>query len=398
MEEAIKDVDLSGLAFIRYDNAKSKYTNGSDSDSTWKFRAVANLQTKIDDNFFFLAGIRYGVDTPDVDSGSHLSTSVGGNTDKKFMLNQLLVGWTPGADTTIMAGRYVLGTFFTDDMYGDGVKIVNTGIEGMTLAALWADALEADGDIGTLGLDLGLTTTNQQQQTVPVTDTIQFLTGKKVTDHNLYGVAAIGSYNPISYQMWYAYLQDVVALFAVEAALNFDISDDVNFGVKGQYAFSDFDGEFKDLVPVGDSKFWGVEASTEVFGFDLSGGYVRYEAKDNLLGLSSFEDNGAFISAGEDLASYPAYLGKNSYWFVTAGYTIPNIGLRIGADYLKGKFGIVDLANVGVGEREKAEEIVGRIEYDYSAKLNLTGWYSHIDWKDADAEDDHFRIQATYKF
>ncbi|MBQ3675574.1 MAG: major outer membrane protein, partial [Campylobacter sp.] len=132
LEEAIKDVDLSGVAFIRYQMNKD---NSKESSSTWKFRTVTNLQTKIDDNFFFLAGIRYGVDGPDTDEGSFGlgSTSYPKDSDKKFMFNQLLVGWTPGS-TTVMAGRYTLGTFFTDDMYGDGIKVVNTGVEGLVLA------------------------------------------------------------------------------------------------------------------------------------------------------------------------------------------------------------------------------------------------------------------------
>ena len=375
LEEAIKDVDISGLAFVRYQMNKD---NSKESSSTWKFRTVTNLQTKIDDNFFFLAGIRYGVDAPDTDEGSFgtSTTSNGQDTDKKFMLNQLLVGWTPGS-TTVMAGRYTLGTFFTDDMYGDGIKVVNTGIEGTVLAALWADALEADGDIGTLGLDL-----------LGTDDAIKDLTGKKVTDHNLFGVAAIGSYNPISYQMWYAYLQDVAALFAIETALNFEISDNVGLGLKGQYAFTKFDGEFKTAVPVvDDSKFAGGELSFNAFGFDASAGYVYYKAKNGSYSLSSFEDNGAFISAGEILASYSFYQGRNDYWFATAGYTIPGTGLRIGADYLSGKF-----------NEEKADEVVGRLEYDYNSKLNFTGWYAYANYKDADYKEDIMRLQATYKF
>ena len=378
LEEAIKDVDISGMAFVRYQMNKD---DSKESSSHWKFKSVVNLKTTIDDNFFFLAGIRYGAGA-DTDNASEISTSYGNaisvnfddkeavynGGDKKFMLNQLLVGWTPGS-TTVMAGRYVLGTFFTDDMYGDGIKIVNTGIEGMTLAALWADALEKDGDIGTLDL----------------TDDI--------TNHNLYGVAAIGSYDPISFQMWYAYLQDIAGLFAVEAALDFGVSDNVSFGIKGQYAFADIDEDVKALG-VDDSKFAAGEASLNVFGFDASAGYVYYKAKDNKYSLTSFEDQGSFIDAGEIITGYSAYKGKNNYFFVTAGYTIPNTGLRIGADYLNGKF-----TDAESGDRFKAQEYVGRIGYDYNSKLNFTAWYAHADYKPSDKDDeDAMRIQATYKF
>lgn len=42
--------------------------------------------------------------------------------------------------------------------------------------------------------------------------------------------------------------------------------------------------------------------------------------------------------------------GENHYWYVVAGYTIPDTGIRIGADYLDGK-----------ADGDNAYEVVGRI-------------------------------------
>ena len=366
LEEAIKDVDVSGWAFVRYQ--ASNYKNNGDGD-WWKYKAIINAKTKIDDHFFFLAGIRYGAgaDKDLSSAGSGGSTSNPQAAGRKFMLNQILLGYNIGG-TTITAGRYVLGTFFTADMYGDGIKIVNTDIQGLTLAALFADALEQDGDAYSRKLGA--------------------VNGKTTTDHNLYGVAAIGSYDPVSFQLWYAYLEDVTKLFAAELAFNFNVMDDFGIGLKGQYGFSDFDGEFKDATlaagtPVTDSKFAAGEASIKPFGAELSAGYVYYKAKDGGISVSSFEDNGGFISAGEvlvsqqELMSYSGYIGKNDYWFVKAGYKIPGTGLKISADYVDGKF-------TGMNEgRVKANEWVGRINYAYNKHLDFTTYYSEVKFKDA---------------
>ena len=393
LEEAIKDVDLSGMAFVRYQNAKRSGEVGD--GNWWKFKSVLTLKTKIDDNFFMLAGFQYGADKDLGSSGDILKAdgtvkeaNDGFDTDT-FKVTQALLGYNIGG-TTVMVGRYNIGAFFTDDMLGDGIKVVNTDVQGLTLAALWADALQNDGDVldGKTGAVRGL---------------IKERTGRDVLSHNLYGVAAIGSYDPLAFQIWYASLQDVANLFAIEAGLNFNITDDITLGVTGQYAFTDMDGDLKEKVPeAADSKFAAGKAEFGAFGFDLGAGYVYYKAKDGKYSLSSLDDNGQFIAAGQvmvpdsGVSSYHAYAGKNDYWFVTAGYKIPNTGISFGAEYVDGKFNKGN--TVGV-EEFKAKEIVGRLGYKYNKKLNFTSWYSYIDYDPEKMVDDKtFRVQAQYKF
>lgn len=365
LEEAIKDVDVGGMLRVRYTNDSSKNANENRTgDSNWNFKGELNLKTKIDDNFFAVAGIRY-LDTD-------RSTSLSGKDTRGdgFDLNRAYFGYAVG-NTVVQVGRQDVGAFFTDDMFGDGIKVLNSDIEGLTLAALWMDALERDSDIGTLGIRDGKQ--------------------KEVTDHNLYGVAALGSYDPVSFQVWYAILEDVTDLFAVELATSFDVNDDVNLNAKFQYAFSDIDSSFKkDLNNiVDDADFYGVEVGTKLFGADLTAGYVDFSTKKDKKSLVSFEDSGSFIKPGEELVDYTIFNGKNNYWFVTAGYTIPDTGVRIGADYLDGKNKVVD-------EKTKMKEIVGRLEYAHSDKLKFKTWYSHV--KEGDEKNDRVRFEAKYSF
>ena len=371
LEEAIKGVDVSGMTRIRYTATNSKET-GKDTKhkSEWNFKATMNVKTTIDDNFFNVVGIRYAT----TDSAMHESTAT---QDKyKFEANQFFLGATFG-NTTIQLGRQTIGAFFTDDMYGDGIKVLNTDVEGLVLAALFMDSLEKDRDIDTLSVGK--------------------VNKKLVTDHNLYGVAAIGSYDPISFQLWYASLEDVTNLFALELAGDFAVSDDVKLGLKGQYAFSDFDGKFKTALgnEVHDGDFWAIEASSEFFGVDFSAGYINFSTKEDKVSLNSFEDQGSFISPGEELLNYRYYEGKNRYYFITAGYTIPDSGVRLGIDWVDGSI-------KHSGNKKDQSEIVARAEYQYNEKLSFETWYSHIDErvKGADGSDktDEFRFQAKYSF
>lgn len=384
LEEAIKGVDVSGMTRIRY-TAKNEKKDKAETThgSKWNFKAVMNVKTTIDDNFFNVVSIRYNsTDAGNAyidDDGKKFSSTADDKKNHKFEANQFFLGATFG-NTTIQLGRQTIGAFFTDDMYGDGIKVLNTDVEGLVLAALFMDSLENDDDIGSLGAGE--------------------VNEKFVTDHNLYGVAAIGSYDPISFQLWYASLEDVTNLFALELAGDFAVSDDVKLGLKGQYAFSDFDGKFKtglknSTTPVDDGSFWAIEASSEFFGVDFSAGYIDFSTKENVYSLNSFEDQGSFISPGEELLDYSLYNGKNRYYFITAGYTIPDSGVRLGVDW-------VDGSNKYKGTKKDQSEVVARVDYKYNEKLSFQTWYSHVDEKvkGADNSDktDTFRFQAKYSF
>lgn len=412
LDEVIKDVDAGGMLRVRYTHDSKKDANkNKDGNSNWNFKGVLNLKTKIDDNFFAVAGIRYtDTDKSETESGNDARGD-------KFDLNRAYLGYTVG-NTVVQVGRQDVGAFFTDDMYGDGIKVLNSDIEGLTLAALWMDALENDSDIGTLAKisdvydaeDLfGTKKLTDAQKDILNSNAIKLATGKSVTDHNLYGVAALGSYDPVSFQVWYAMLEDVTDLFAVELAFSFDVSDDVNINAKLQYGFSDFDGKFKndvknatmnlakksnpgDPVPaleIGDADFYGAELGTELYGADLTAGYVNFSTDSDKHSLVSFEDSGSYIKPGEELFDYTLFAGKNDYWFVTAGYTIPDTAVRIGADYLDGK-------NKFAGEKTKMKEAVARLEYAHSDKLKFQTWYSHV--KEGDEKNDRVRFEAKYSF
>lgn len=398
LEEAIKGVDVSGMTRIRYTATNEK--KGKDEtthESKWNFRAVMNVKTTIDDNFFNVVSIRYN-------SKDNGMTNSAAYNQYKFEASQFFLGATFG-NTTIQLGRQTIGAFFTDDMYGDGIKVLNTDVEGLVLAALFMDSLENDGDIGSNEDEERTFKYGTAVQLTPQA-AIELATKKMVTDHNLYGVAAIGSYDPISFQLWYASLEDVANLFALELAGDFAVSDDVKLGLKGQYAFSDFDGKFKTATEnavkatvkdggVKDGDFWAIEASAEFFGVDFSAGYLNFSTKENAYSLNSFEDKGSFISPGEELLNYSFYSGKNKYYFITAGYTIPDSGVRLGVDW-------VDGSNKFFGTKTDRSEVVARVDYKYNEKLSFQSWYSHVDEKvkGADNSDktDKFRFQAKYSF
>lgn len=374
LEEAIKNVDVSGYARYRYDAKNTNTSNSEFNGNTHRFTTDIDFKSAIDDNFFGVIGFRY--DSKDK-SGERADadTKVG----QALNVRQFYLGYTAG-NTTIQAGRQVLGTFFTDDMVGTGIKFLNKDITGLTLAGIAFDNLQADGDIGTSDLNIGA---NGKQ---------------KVYDRNLYGVAAIGSYDPVSFQVWYAALDSVAQLYALDVTLGVNLGG-ADLSLQAQYAGSAMWANNARIgdeqtglqnVELDDGQFWAIKAGAEAFGFDASVGYVNIDTKNNRASLISFEDQGDFITAGQDLLDYTKVEYDQSIYFVTAGYKF-NDYLRVGADYVGAKY---DNETTSY----KGSEVVLRADYKYNKKLNFKALFSNIDRDSGRDDDKHLRFEARYNF
>ncbi|WP_169752814.1 major outer membrane protein [Campylobacter mucosalis] len=409
LEEAIKNVDISGFARYRYTNNdihfKGKTKGNEKTDignhrAGHQFRMITNFKAAIDDNFFGVIGLRYNATDHSGDSNGdawkddkivtdgHKDLDVS-NTTGTFNVHQFYLGYTAG-NTTITAGKQVLGTFFTDDLVGTGVKVVNTDITGLTLAALAVDALD-----------------NSSFSDGGLWDAVR---SNKYDTGNLYGVAAIGSYDPVAFQLWYASLTNVADLLGVEVSSDIAINDNVAFGLKGQFVNNSADKVMKSpsaKADYSDGRFYAFEATTELFGAELGAGYINWKAKDyakKTTGTTSFtfEDQGSLIDAGEqhaDWNDYTAAKGKGSVWFLNAGYRFDKF--FVGADYVQGtkKFAEADT------KKEKFKEVVARASYKYSKKLTFTTWYSNAEIKNFKHDDhtgklesDRYRFEAKYSF
>ncbi|MCI5540071.1 MAG: major outer membrane protein [Campylobacter lanienae] len=367
LEEAIKNVDVSGYARYRYDAKNTNTSTEEFNGNTHRFTTDIDFKSAIDDNFFGVIGFRY-------DSKDKSGERAGADTKVGQALNvrQFYLGYTAG-NTTIQAGRQVLGTFFTDDMVGTGIKFLNKDITGLTLAGIAFDNLQADGDIGTSDLNIGA---NGDQ---------------KVYDRNLYGVAAIGSYDPVSFQVWYAALDSVAQLYALDVTLGANLGG-ADLSLQAQYAGSAMwaNSANNGAIMLDDGQFWAIKAGAEAFGFDASVGYVNIDTKNNRASLISFEDQGDFITAGQDLLDYTLVQADQSIYFVTAGYKF-NDYLRVGADYVGAKYDN-EISSY------KGSEVVLRADYKYNKKLNFKAWFSNID-RDSGRDDvKHLRFEARYNF
>lgn len=392
LEEAIKDIDVSGVLRYRYEtgnewsdiNGVAPNEGGSISGKQeHKYRAQLNFSGAIADNFKAFVQLDYSAKDGGYGRNNGSTTrSYAADNSSTLNVRQLYLTYTDeNVATSVILGKQQLNTIWTDNaidgLVGTGVKVVNNSIDGLTLAAFAVDSYNSDEQGGELGTVLNFS-------------------------ENLYGAAAIGSYEvfngQLNPQLWLAYMTDNAFFYALDAAYNTTIFDGVNWTLEGAYLGNSLDNERKDLGN-GNGNFFALNGSIEVNGWDATLGGLYYGKKDKAT-VTVIEDQGNLGSllAGEEIfytkgSNLNGDTGRNIFGFVKAGYTF-NETVRLGADFVYGG------TKTEAGNGGDKLEAVARVDYKYSPKLNFSAFYSYVNVdKDTDSTHrDAVRLQALYKF
>ncbi|EAH8566340.1 major outer membrane protein [Campylobacter coli] len=408
LEEAIKDIDVSGVLRYRYETSNEwSDINGVAQDAgsgisgkqDHKYRAQLNFSGAIADNFKAFVQLDYNAKDGGYGANNGSTTrSYAADNSSTLNVRQLYLTYTDeNVATSVILGKQQLNTIWTDNaidgLVGTGIKVVNNSIDGLTLAAFAIDSVNTDeqGD-GVFFKNNNLTNAGDNS---PYLDWSQ----------NIYGAAAIGSYEvfngQLNPQLWLAYMTDNAFLYAVDAAYNTTIFDGVNWTLEGAYLGNSLDNTLDDRYAGGgaNGNFFGLRGSVEVNGWDATLGGLYYGKKDKVT-VTVLEDQGNIGSllAGEEIfytngSQLHGSQGRNIFGYVKAGYTF-NETVRVGADFV---YGGTKTENRSGGDKLEA---VARVDYKYSPKLNFSAFYSYVNVdKDTDStHHDAVRLQALYKF
>ncbi|ENE4760194.1 major outer membrane protein [Campylobacter coli] len=412
LEEAIKDIDVSGVLRYRYETSNEwsdingvaqNEGSGISGKQDHKYRAQLNFSGAIADNFKAFVQLDYNAQDGGygANNGSTTRSYVADNSST-LNVRQLYLTYTDeNVATSVILGKQQLNTIWTDNaidgLVGTGIKVVNNSIDGLTLAAFAIDSVNTDeqGD-GVFFKNNSLTDAGDNS---PYLDWSQ----------NIYGAAAIGSYEvfngQLNPQLWLAYMSDNAFLYALDAAYNTTIFDGINWTIEGAYLGNSLDNKLEDRYKVvnestaGNGNFFALRGSVEVNGWDATLGGLYYGKKDKVT-VTVLEDQGNIGSllAGEEIfytngSQLHGSLGRNIFGYVKAGYTF-NETVRVGADFV---YGGTKTENRSGGDKLEA---VARVDYKYSPKLNFSAFYSYVNVdKDTDStHHDAVRLQALYKF
>ncbi|EPE6511049.1 major outer membrane protein [Campylobacter coli] len=412
LEEAIKDIDVSGVLRYRYETSNEwsdingvaqNQGSGISGKQDHKYRAQLNFSGAIADNFKAFVQLDYNAQDGGYGANNGSTTrSYEAANSSTLNVRQLYLTYTDeNVATSVILGKQQLNTIWTDNaidgLVGTGIKVVNNSIDGLTLAAFAIDSVNTDeqGD-GVFFKSNSLTDAGDNS---PYLDWSQ----------NIYGAAAIGSYEvfngQLNPQLWLAYMSDNAFLYALDAAYNTTIFDGINWTIEGAYLGNSLDNKLEDRDKVGNEStagngnFFALNGSIEVNGWDATLGGLYYGKKDKVT-VTVLEDQGNIGSllAGEEIfytkgSQLHGSLGRNIFGYVKAGYTF-NETVRVGADFV---YGGTKTENRSGGDKLEA---VARVDYKYSPKLNFSAFYSYVNVdKDTDStHHDAVRLQALYKF
>lgn len=413
LEEAIKDIDVSGVLRYRYDTGRFSKDFGNGTNNTistgnlngskqeHKYRAQVNFSGAIADNFKAFVQLDYNAK-----DGGHGADSIS-NTKTSLNVRQLYLTYTDeNVATSVILGKQQLNTIWTDNaidgLVGTGIKVVNNSIDGLTLAAFAIDSVNTDEQ----GEGIEKRANHKSDENSPYLDWSQ----------NIYGAAAIGSYEVLggqyNPQLWLAYMTDNAFLYAIDATYSTTIFDGINWTLEGAYLGNSLDNTLDDYYAslpdsngVANGNFFGLRGTVEVNGWDATLGGLYYGKKDKVT-VTVLEDQGNIDSllAGEEIfytegSQLHGSQGRNIFGYVKAGYTF-NETVRVGADFVYGGTKTKSNRNTYIGGGDKLEA-VARVSYKYSPKLNFSAWYSYVNIdSDNNGEGDHntVRLQALYKF
>ncbi|EEU7404405.1 major outer membrane protein [Campylobacter jejuni] len=392
LEEAIKDVDVSGVLRYRYDtgNFDKNFVdnlNLNNSKQYHKYRAQVNFSAAIADNF--KAFVQFDYNAAD---GGYGANGIK-NDQKGLFVRQLYLTYTnEDVATSVIAGKQQLNIIWTDNgvdgLVGTGIKVVNNSIDGLTLAAFAVDSF--------MTAEQGSDLVGANGSAFKV-DSIE----------NLYGAAAVGSYDlaggQFNPQLWLAYWDQVAFFYALDASYSTTIFDGINWTLEGAYLGNSLDSELDKTYANGN--LFALKGSIEVNGWDASLGGLYYGDKEKASTVA-IEDQGNIGSllAGEEIfyttgSRLNGDTGRNIFGYVTGGYTF-NETVRVGADFVYGGTKTEATNHLGGGKKLEA---VARVDYKYSPKLNFSAFYSYVNLdqgKNTNESADHstVRLQALYKF
>lgn len=363
LDEAIQNVDLSGMLRYRYETTSKKEADTKTNSSAHKYKAQLKFGADIADNFKATALFQYTNNDGSYGNNAYL------NDKNTFALRDAYITYT-NFDTSFMFGRMEVGSIWTDDLLATGLKVVNNSIENVTLAAYAFDNYNNDGDLSP----------------------VLFRENGNVTAKNLYGIAAIANFDPVAAQLWVANMASWGTFYAVDFNVALGDKDDFAYNIHAQYAGNSLKSDRKNTLDATNGNFYGIEAGFDAFGLDFNVGYVAYGKKDKIT-LNSIEDSGQLINYGEIVMNdYQGGLGKKDFVFGTIGYSYDDV--RFAVDIINGT------NKVEGAEKEKLFEVKPQLSYKYSDKLKFSTFYAYGKTKQADSkvEDKLIRFEAKYTF
>ena len=378
LEEAIKNVDVSGSVVYRYNDIQDDAAKASKDGVNNNYKVGLNLSSKVNEdvkfNSRFLVANPFAADGNFAnDNGSSALDTSSSDTNVDTQLSHANFAYTGLKNTTVTVGKQGLATPYTTPTMIDENEQNGTGIMALS----------------TVGpVTLGAAYFNQTNLNA-ISDSALKVDGKATNasifdgGEDIAAVAAIATFAPVTIDAWYLDLQDTFDTYTLGAKSDFDIAG-VKLGADARYASLDLDK--KDV----DNNIAKLILTAKA---GIVNAKVAYAMTDKEGGLTGLDSDAITVLKGWNLNTLNK--ADADYWQAVAGVDILS-NLNLSANY-------GNLQYVASAKDIEEEEVYGQLTYKMSKNLSTYvryGTYTKetekATGKDIDATAG--RLQVAYTF
>lgn len=407
LEEAIKNVDVSGSVVYRYNDYRNDSTagNANPTANDNNYKIGLNLSSKVNEDVKFNS--RFIVGQPSNNGGAAgadgnsgfatLNSSDNGDQNVDVTLSHAYFGYTGIKNTTVNVGKQGLTTPWTVALDSDGNEQTGTGILALTtvgpvtLAAAYFN--QTNLDHSTDAILNGTRIYNYGTQAAQLDGASDVAT-----------IGAIAAFEPVTIDAWYLDMKDTFNTYTVGAKSSLDLSG-VKLGVDARYASLSLDKNVAVALRPVISATTTVEEDNSMAKLVLTGKAGIFDAKLAYAmtgkegGLTSLDNDASTTLLGWSL--YANGKADADYWQVVAGVDILS-NLNLSANY--GNLQYIAAANSTTDVEE--EEIYAQLLYKMSKNLTTYVRYGTYTKETSaqgvpavdDNDDVRGRLQVEYTF
>ncbi len=405
LEQAIKDVEVSGSVVYRYDNVDNdKATSNKSNTDNNKYKIGLNLSSKVNDyvkfNSRFIVGSENSYDFASTDAHRTDINHNGGDGSAKVSLSQAYFGLTAIPNTVVNIGKQGLATPYTVAVDINGNEHAGTGILALTtVGAVTAGAgyfnnTNADnsgnGYIGSSGLKLD-------------------------GGSDMYVATVQGDLDLVKLEAWYAGMQDTFNSYTFAATGKLDLAESAKINLEARYVGLKLDNDYSEFAGghydgENGTTFGELEKDNGMFRLAADGKFsivnarVAYTQTDKDGGLTALDQDAKNTSLGWYITSNG--IADAKYWQAALGADIlENLNFTVHYGNLEADASDKNTINNAVkdiyGEKLEQEEVYGQLTYKMSKNLSSYLRYGTFEQKvggEKDIDQNAGRIQVAYTF
>ena len=407
LEEAIKNVEVSGSVVYRYDNF-------GDDKGTWgtapndeshsernKYKIGLNLSSKVNDYVKFNSRFIVAAENSEF---ADLDAHKGNDANPDVRLSQANFAFTGIQNTTVIAGKQALSSPWTVGIDMQGNENDGTGILALTtVGPVTAGAgyfnqtnLDKSGNINgtkyaSQSIDMSAHPKykkNISLKNVAGISGTALTAGEELGSRDLYIATLQADLSPVKLEAWYLDIADTLDSYTLVASGDFKPSDDSKIGVEARYVSLTLDNP-ANLDIEEDNSMYRLAVTGNLGIFNAK---VSYTATDKDGGLTAFDQDAQNATLGWNLSSNG--IADAKYWQGVLGVNILD-NLNLSANY--GNLKDDESSNL------EAEEVFAQLTYKMSKNLTTYlryGTYEEKQVSSGDKEQDETRgrIQVAYTF